>query len=130
MLKTNSKQVKENIKKYILEGFNPLDYEGLEYLEGTKDYKEACTAIFKVFKREKPSIGNYVRMTEKERFFDWCQGGASILYTGYYYFPNAKNDLGEILKETEAEKKKYSEDEACYLLTSLLYREIKENMEV
>ena len=69
-------------------------------------------------------------MTEKERFFDWCQGGASILYTGYYYFPNAKNDLGEILKETEAEKKKYSEDEACYLLTSLLYREIKGNMEV
>ena len=43
------------------------------------------------------------------------------------------NDIVERLKTygmTEAEKEKYSDSDACELLTSLLYREIKKNAEV
>lgn len=130
MLKTNSRQAKENIKNYILENFNPCDFEQYAHLADTMDYKKACKVIFDVFNAEKQPIGSYAQMTEAERFFDWCAGLPSILDTCYWYNRSATEDLGNILEETEAEKEKYSDSDACKLLTSLIYREIKKNMEV
>ena len=127
MLKTNSKKAKENIKKYILDHFNPCDSRFLD-LEGTTDIKTACSAIYTIFNIEKAAVGTYARMSEKERFVDWCKGLPSILDTCYYYNRSAVDDLGEILEETESEKEKYSDDEAAVLLTNLLYREIVKNM--
>ena len=127
MLRTNSKKAKENLKKYILNNFNPADSQFSD-LEETTDIKAACKAIYTIFNVEKAAVGTYARMSKKERFIDWCQGLPSILDTCYYYNRSAVDDLGEILEETEAEKEKCSDDEAAALLTSLLYREIVKNM--
>ena len=133
MLKANSKQAKENIKNYILENFNPCDFEQYAHLEGTTEYTKACTVIYSVFKSEKwcnREDYQYYGNNESKAFSDWCAGLPSILDTCYWYNRSATEDLGNILEETEAEKEKYSDSDACELLTSLLYREIKKNAEV
>ena len=128
MLKTNSRKAKENIRKYILDNFTPCNYEQYSNLEGTTDYKSACNAIYSIFKIEKPSIGGYANMTDQERFIDWCSGLPGILDTCYYYNRSAIDDLGNILEETPEEKERYTDDQACYLLTKLIYREIVNNI--
>lgn len=133
MLRTNSKQAKENIKKYILDNFNPCDYEQYAELEGTTDFAKVCTAIYATFKSEKWNdimSFRYYHNNESKAFSDWCSGLPSILDTCYWYNRSATNDLGNILEETEAEKEKYNDSEACEILTNLLYREIKKNAEV
>lgn len=130
MLKTNSKQAKDNIKNYILENFNPYDYEQYAELEGTTDFVKACTVIYSVFKSEKwcnTENFQYYHNSESKAFSDWCAGLPSILDTCYFYNRSAIEDLGNILEETEAEKEKYSDSEACEILTGLIYREIKKN---
>lgn len=130
MLRTNSKKAMENIKNYILENFTPESYEEYADLECTADYRKACTAIMNIFNLENAPVGTYARMTERERFIDWCQGLPSILDTCYYYNRSAVDDLGQILEETDTEKSKYDELEAENMLSNLLYREIKKNAEV
>lgn len=130
MLRTNSKKAMENIKNYVLANFTPCDYEEYADLEGTADYKKVCTVIMNVFNLEKAPVRAYARMTERERFIDWCQGLPSIFDTCYYYNRSAVDDLGRILEENDNEKLKYDEREAENMLTNLLYREIKKNAEV
>ena len=63
-------------------------------------------------------------MTEQERFTDWAQGLPSVLDCCYYYNRSAVDDLGAILEETDAEKARYSEQQAENLLSYLIYREL------
>lgn len=128
MLKTNSRKAKENIRKYILDNFTPDNYEKYSNLDSTTDYKSACNAIYNIFKAEKPPIGSYTNMTDQERFIEWCSGLPSILNTCYYYNRSAINDLGNILEETLEEKERYTDNQACDLLTKLIYREIVNNI--
>ena len=122
MLKTNSKQAKENIKKYIMEHFEP--YEEHEKLMEDKPFNEVCKYILDTMNTEK----RYNRSsTEYETFKDWSQGLPHILDTCYYYNRSAVKDLMVILEETEEDAEKYTESQAEELLTKLLYREIKNN---
>lgn len=133
MLKTNSKQAKENIKNYILDNFNPCDYEQYAELEGTTDYTKVCTVIYTTFRNEKwcnKEDYQYYRNNEAKAFSDWCAGLPSILDACYWYNRSAMEDLGNILEETEEEKEKYNDLDACEMLTSLIYREIKKNTEI
>lgn len=120
MLKTNSKQARQNVQAYIMQGFTGENYS----IETPETFKDTAAAIMKIFNSEKPAEGAYNRMNEQERFTDWAQGLPSILDTCYYYNRSAVDDLGAILEETAEEKARYSEQNAEQLLTALIYREL------
>lgn len=123
MLKTNSKQARENIKKYIINNFECMDY--LE--EGEKEpetFQEIAMYIYETFYSEKIKHDKR-RLSEYEYFIEWCQGLPSVLDTCYYYNRSAVEDLGNILEETQEERKKYDESQAEIKLTYLIYRELK-----
>ena len=65
------------------------------------------------------------RLLRREIFKDWAQGLALGGLFCYYYNRSAKDDLGAILEESEAEKAKYTEQEAEEMLTRLIYRELE-----
>lgn len=124
MLKTNSKQAKENIKAYIMDHFDFSGYEDGETAT-PETYKEICKCIYDTMIAEKfynRASGNY------DTFKDWCQGLPSMLDTCYYYNRSAVKDLAEILEETPEESRRFTEEEAEEWLTRLLYREITANM--
>lgn len=120
MLKTNSKQARQNVQAYIMQGFMGENYS----IETPETFKDTAAVIMKIFNSEKPAEGAYSRMNEQERFTDWAQGLPSILDTCYYYNRSAVDDLGAILEETAEEKARYSEQNAEQLLTALIYREL------
>ena len=123
MLKTNSKQAKENIKKYIMEHFDYSNYENENEPE-PETYKEICKCIYETMLAEK----YYNKaVSEYKTFKTWCQGLPSLLDTCYYYNRSAVEDLKVILEETEKEADKFSEEQAEERLTYLLYREIIKN---
>lgn len=120
MLKTNSKQARQNVQAYIMQGFTGENYS----IETPETFKDTAAVIMKIFNSEKPAEGAYSRMNEQERFTDWAQGLPSILDTCYYYNRSAVDDLGAILEETAEEKVRYSEQNAEQLLTALIYKEL------
>lgn len=124
MLKTNSKQAKENIKLYIIERF---DCSGYEVENEPTTFDEIATFILNTFKNEMVKFDKR-KLTEKEYFFEWCQGLPSVLDTCYYYNRSAVDDLAMILEENETEKSKYTEQDAEQLLTHLIYRELKRGL--
>lgn len=122
MLRTNSKQARENLKKYIVDNFDPSNYDDITITNDT-DFAEIAKAIYNTFKAEKPYKTGY--KPEAVIFEDWAQGLPSILDTCYYYNRSAIDDLSEILEQTETEKAKYKDERAAEkLLTNLIYREI------
>lgn len=118
MLKTNSKQARENIRKYILDRFDSSNYNIEKEPEG---FGEVSAFILETFRDEKT---NWQKIPEVDLFADWAAGLPSVLDTCYYYNRSAVDDLGEILNETQAERDKYSEDKAQKLLSYLIYREL------
>lgn len=120
MLKTNSKKARENIRAYIMEHFTPENYTD----NPPQEWPEVAAFILDTFRREKPPIGAYSRMSEQELFTDWTSGLPSVIDCLYYYNRSAVDDLAAILEETDSEKAQYSEQQAESLLTYLLYREL------
>ena len=127
-LKTNSKKASERLMKYI------RDYS-MDELTGNYGIPEPelendeiiCFCLYDIFKEEK--LKNDLRyksgkVDEYTLFRDWAQGLAMGGLFCYWYNRYAKDDLGEILEESETEKAKYTEEQACECLTSLIYREI------
>lgn len=121
-LKTNSKKARENIRNYILSGFEP--YEETDPM----NFNEAAKYILKTFYEETIKHDKR-RMTRYEFFVDWCQGLPSVIDTCYYYNRSAIKDLSGILEETEEEASKFSESEAEKFLTYLIYRELERGAE-
>ena len=124
MLKTNSKKARENIHRYIVDNFTPDNYD----LEPSNDFATVAKVIYNCFIEEKSGINDWSRVSESVIFADWCAGLPSIFNTCYYYNRSAVDDLGVILEETEAEKARFTEDDAAKLLSSLIFREIKKAM--
>ena len=120
MLRTNSRQARQNVQAYIMEHFDGCDYG----IETPATFAETAATILAVFRREKPAEGSYSSVQEGDRFADWAAGLPSILDTCYYYNRSAVDDLGAILEETEEQKARYSESQAETLLTYLIYREL------
>lgn len=139
MLKTNSKKARENIRNYIVEHFDGTNYAPkFDYIEqaqkdnanGTRNvdiFSMVAHAISETFYNEKLRFDNRYkagRVSRFDMFADWCAGLPSILDTCYYYNRSAVDDLGAILEETDAEKRKYTEEQAENSLTWLIFREI------
>lgn len=118
MLKSNSKQARENIKQHIIENFTPENYTD----EEITGFENIAKFILDVFEDEKFYASG--RYTQAEAFKIWCSGLPSVLDTCYYYNRSAVEDLKKILDETDAEASKYTEQQAEELLTSLIYREL------
>ena len=122
MLKTNSKKAIENLKKWIIEHFNPSGY--IDPDGDKNDIKDVCKFIYRQFLIEKyyGAEKYYSNMRMQYCFEDWAQGLPSILDTADYYYNNtAINVLGDILEETDEEKARYTQEKAEKLMTSLLF---------
>lgn len=142
MLRTNSKKARENVRNYILNNFDPSNYNVNFWEDIEKNRKKplleldkfsvAAHFIYSCFYSEKWILKEdfrYYNNSERAAFGDWCAGLPSVLNTCYYYNRSAVDDLGAILEQIENEKNKYSESESEYLLTTLIYREIKNAVE-
>lgn len=130
MLKTNSKQARENIRTYIMEHFDPSSYD--EVNQHPETFEEVARIIWDTFQAEKyysmEQINRY-GLSLQACFIDWCQGLPSILDTCYYYNRPATADVGKILEETPKEMEHYDESVAADLLTRLIFREIQRGIE-
>lgn len=118
-LRTNSKKARENVRTYIL---NHIDLGSYNIVINTKDFAQAAHGIIDIFREEKS--GYLTNYNDFPIFLDWTQGLPTALDCCYWYNRSAVDDLGAILEETEAEKAKYTEEEAGLLLTKLIYREL------
>ena len=128
MLKTNSKKARENIKNYIIENFTAENYTDTP----PDTWHEIAEFIFNCFRAENGIAKNdfqYYNNNEWKAFLDWAAGLPSVLDTCYFYNRSAVDDLGNILEETETERKQYAESMAENLLTMLIYNEIKRELE-
>lgn len=129
-LRTNSKAARQNIINYILEDMDYIteraEYDGIEL----KTEVETLAYVYNIFWEEvgKWTVKN-LRKTHFEAFKDWAQGLAMGGMFCYYYNIDVYEELARILEETdqekEAYKKKINEDQACAILTSLIYRELR-----
>lgn len=136
MRKTNSKEVKETIKNYIMEHFNCYMDDNRGYFSGdlepinnasTDNYTEVCNNILTIFWAEKLKHDiNFKagRANRYDLFRDWCSGLCSALDTDYYYNVSAVDLLGEWLEETESERARFDESKAEETITRLLWREL------
>lgn len=128
MLRTNSKQAKENIRNYIIDNFTAESYTDTPPTE----WHEIAKFIYDTFRSEKYNFlqdYRYYNNNEWKAFLDWCQGLPSVLDTCYYYNRSAVEDLGNILEQTEQERSKYEESAAENLLTMLIYNEIEKEIQ-
>ena len=123
MLKTNSKQTRENIKQYIMERFDASSYTEAQ----PDEWHDIALFILDTFRKEKYSLIQDFRYygCERAAFLDWCAGLPSVLDTCYFYNRSAVDDLGDILEETQSERNKHSEHDAEVCLTTLIYRTLK-----
>ena len=126
MLRSNCRKAVENIRAYIMENFDCSNYD--EYRDvDTSDWAQVQETLIHCFYNERLKHDNQYkahRIGKQELFFDWCQGLPSILDTCYYYNRSAVDDLANILEETDAEKKRFTESQAEEKLTWLIYREV------
>lgn len=123
MLRSNSKKAIENIKKYIVDHF---DCSGHDLEKEPETFPEIARFILATCWEEKRYSAPewFGKIPTQETFIDWCQGLPSVLDTCYYYNRSAVTDLGDILEETEAERNKFSEQDAERMLSCLIYREL------
>ena len=119
MLKTNCKKALENIRAYILENADSSNYDGQVFT----DWKAAARFVWSCFRKEKD--GDNRRMTEYDLFEEWASGLPSSFDFCYWYNRPALDDLGAILEETEEEKARFNDGDACRLLTRLIFNQIK-----
>lgn len=122
MLKTNTKRAAENIRLYIVDNFTPENYTD----NPPQEFEQIAAFILDCFRSEKWHLIEDFRYykTEQAAFIDWCAGLPSVLDCCYFYNRSTVDDLGELLEETEAEKARYTEEQAEKTLTYLIYREI------
>lgn len=119
MLITNSKKAMENIHTYIMDNFIPEDYTDKVFHK----FPQVASFILETFRKEKRCT-LYRCSCEQEIFLDWTRSLPSVLDCCYFYNRSAIEDLGNILEQTEEERRKYSEDRSEEMLSKLIYREL------
>ena len=121
MLKANSKKAKENLCNYIAAYYTGENYD----LTPTEDIHEIARNILNAFESEKYYSYEYAmrhNMSRLDVFEDWCRGLPSIFDCGFVYNRSAIKDLGDILEESEAERNRFTEEQAEDLLIRLIFR--------
>lgn len=124
MLRTNSKKARENLRRYIMDNFDASNYTD----NPPEDWPGIARFIMETYQTEKYYSREYMakaHIPEINAFVDWCAGLPSVLDTCYYYNRSAVDDLGAILEETEEEKARFADPDACLLLSRLIYMELQ-----
>lgn len=125
-IRTNSKQARKNVVDYIRKyAEDHLEENGMQgcsdaaMLENLRETfaREVC------FKNNMIMYRGNVYMIFRE---EWAKALAMDGLFCYYWNRSAKDDLGAILHETDAEKAKYTEDQAEECLTRLIFRAVQE----
>lgn len=122
MRKTNSKEVKQAVRKYLLESINFV----LEEREIVTD--KPCTAYFQIIKEEK-FYQTY--RNDFDMFEDFHQGLGGFGDDVYYLSSErnhglkCKDFLQDWLEQTNAEVDKYSNEESSKLMINLCWREFQ-----
>lgn len=128
-MKSTRKEVKERIRAYIENRFDPTNY-GREQEEFTT-FHDIAVYIFETFSDEyrlnDPQTLRYYR-TQENAFISWLQGLPSVLNPEYYYRGSAVHMVGRWLQESEEEAARFTEDQAEYYASRLIYREIMSEM--
>ena len=119
MLKTNSKPALINLRKYIVDNTSHENYG----FKPITEFKPAARFIMTCFYNEKVK-NDKRRMNYQDLFIEWLAGLPTVFDSCYYYNRSAKDDISRILEETEQEKDKFTEEQACDLLSRIIYREI------
>ena len=125
MIRTNSKEAKEALKNYIMSNYDGTGYDAGTPEAEAQTFEEMALVILADVKRVNGyEVKRSRSYTWQDAFHDWASGLPSLLDTTYHYNKSAVEILGDILKETEDERNKYTEDEAEKMLDRLLYREL------
>lgn len=129
MLKTNSKEVKNRIKKWILDNADGVK-EDIEYdkengnLPDTfndSDITNICWYIHNDFERVKGWEFGRRMVSKLDLFCDYAAGLPFGNMFIYYYNVSAIDLVGNILDETETERSRFSESEAEFQMTRMIY---------
>ena len=124
MLRTNSKKAREAVRAYIAEKTRGQD--GAE----VKGFKEAAEVIAKEWDAYKyQGLSRQFKYSIADAFEHWAGGLPNDLFD-YIAAGDAVKLVGDILEQTEAERSKYSDSQACDLLTYLIFREISKAAEI
>ena len=124
MLKTNSKKVREAVRAYVAQKTRGQD--GAEM----KTFEEAAEVIAKDWGAYRyPGLGRQFGYSIEEAFKHWAGGLPNDLFD-YIAAGDTVELVGDMLEQTEAERSKYSDSEACDLLTHLILREIRKAAEI
>lgn len=134
MLKTNCREVRNKLRKWLTDCYDDLDRDDYcDYVENA-DFKYISKFILSNFiseylgrntERIAKSLrfcgGNYQRA-----FHRWCSGLPSTIDTAEYYCNGSALDfLSNLLEENEYEKSKYIDEmKAEELIDNLLYMEL------
>lgn len=125
MLRTNSKKVREAIKRYVMDNYDASNYDENEPEAKAETFEEKARAILADVKRVNGyAVKRYTSYTWQDAFREWAGGLPSLLDTCYHYNVSAVDLLGDMLEETEEERNRYTEDEAEKMLDYLIYREL------
>ena len=136
MLKCNSKVVKEKIKKWILDNSEGVQEDILWDIEHDKlptDYDpeniyNLCKYIYDDFVRVMGyRFGRYAE-TRLDNFCDYAAGIPFGNLFIYYYNVSAVDLVGDILEETETEKARFSEFDAEFHMSRMIYNFILDTM--
>lgn len=129
MLKTNSKIVRERIRAYVLENCEDIkesaEYDAicgrLHFTPNTDNVGDILKYVWAVFM---DNHGRYIRRGETlQGEFSQFASGLPFNIFDYHYNVKAVDLVGDILEETEAERSKYSENDAERLMDYLIFRE-------
>ena len=115
MLRTNSKQAKQNLQAYIMTAWN-IDGEA-------RSWKATASAVWSDFIRCAYSSEYERKQNRAQAFAGWLQGLPKGL--GDFYLHEAVRDLGDILEETEEERNRFTEDQASEKLATLIYCKVE-----
>ena len=136
-LRTNSKQAKANLWKYIRAYMLDEMNDAREYAESNGepfnyDDSNNGVACYMLDRFADEYLHNYNRqllkagrVTSCDLFESWAQGLALGGMFCYYYNREAVQDVAQILEETEAEAGRFTEEQAERFLTRYIFDTIR-----
>lgn len=137
MLKCNSKAVKEKIKKWILDNSEDIqedisyniEHGNLPITYDPENIYNLCKYVHDDFARVMGyRFGRYAE-TRLDNFCDYAAGLPFGNLFIYYYNVSAVDLVGDILEETETEKAKFSESDAEFHMSRMIYNFILDTIE-
>lgn len=122
MLKTNCKKVREKVREYIRANYEGENYDDAPATDS--EFGAVCSFIWACYYDE---VGQYNRGNIQEDFCEWLCGLPSVLTLPHIYRDSAVDMVGEWLEETESEKARFNEMQACHLINYLVFSEVSKN---